>query len=209
MSMGFLQKIFKQKPTVELLTFDPDDMSVLISCPAELGLGEQQVVAVLAGTKLTCKVMLESLEAGTYYGRFLEPTEAVPHMAALLPQPAKFVENRQAQRYERVLRVMSPAIPGYMTVTIDLSVSGMKVKLTQPLEVGQQIPWQVEFDDHNMAKLGLTGEVRWCRPIEGGYTAGIQFVEVNKATYSRLVHFVNWLSQMERGVIKDDYGRLR
>lgn len=121
---NLLKRFFSANPEVEFLTFDAEEYSVLFSCERELGPGEHSVVARFGGEKLNSKVTVESFEAATYYGRFLEPLAALPHLTALLPQPARFVENRQAQRFERVLRVMSAGLPGYQAVSTDLSITG-------------------------------------------------------------------------------------
>ena len=203
--MSLLRKIFGGSPHVTFLTFDHDDHSVLLSSEFALKLGAQQVVAVIAGQKLNCKVNLESLEAATYYGKFIGPEEAVAHLKVLLPQPSKFTENRGAQRFERVLRVVSQTLPGYQVVCVDLSVTGMKLRLAQMVPPGLDFECELEFDDLHALKLRLHCVVRWCRSVGQAIHAGIEFLEVSKGTQSRLVHFVTALSQMEQGVLSEDY----
>src|ERR1700761_1675285 len=64
----------------------------------------------------------------------------------------------------------TPALPGPTTVRlIDISSSGMGVKLPAPIKIGDLA--YVEMD-HGVA----FGEIRHCGKIEGGYRAGI-FIE--------------------------------
>lgn len=203
--MSLLRKIFGGNPVVTFLTFDHDDHSILLASETPLKLGMQQVVAEIAGQKLNCKVHLESLEAATYYGKFLGPAEAIEHLKILLPQPKKFTENRGAQRFERVLRVVSQTLPGYQVVCVDLSVTGMKLRVPQMVAPGLDFECELEFDDVHALKLRLHCVVRWCRPVGQTIHAGVEFLEVSKGTQSRLVHFVTALSQMEQGVLSEDY----
>jgi hypothetical protein len=204
--MALFGKLFAGRPSVEVLTFDPDDLSLLFTSESTLTADTTESVdAKVAEHKLRCQVRVESVQAGLYFGTLLEPKDAAEHLGVLLPRPARQVEQRGAARVERMLRVSSAQIPNYQGITGDLSTSGAKIRVEGPMAVGEEFDCQIELDDHTVSRLDLVCQVRWCRPDGDQHLVGVQFVALPRATHSRLAYFVNALTRVERGVLHDSY----
>lgn len=202
--MGFLKKLFTSKE-IEIVTFNPDDSSILFSSNGELEVGEHSVKAKVADLSLKCRVHLESTEADLHFGKFLEPKSALEPLAELLPKPKVKEEQRAHERIDRVLRVSSSSIPDFQAPTIDISLSGAKIKTKAPIPQGDFLDCTVEFDDITMARLELEAQVRWCRKAEDEWHIGLEFVDLARDTRSRLAYFIKALESVERGVLRGSY----
>lgn len=203
--MALLSKLFASRPEIELKTFDPDDHSILFSCSRSLSPGEYEVQAQVSDHKMRCKVAVESIEAGLFFGYFLEPTAALEHLAVLLPKPLSRQEKRTAHRVKRGLRVSSPQLPRFQAITSDFSASGLKLMAEGPMTVGQEFQAEVEFDDETLAKVNVLCKVAWCRPEGEKFAVGASFEELTRATAARIALFVQDLSKVEHGVISAIY----
>jgi hypothetical protein len=202
--MGLLGKLFG-KTKIEIVTFDPEDRAILFKADKALNQGEHQVQAQVADQSLKCKVLVESVEAELHYGQFLAPENAIEPLSILLPKPKVFEDQRSAPRIDRIVRVCSAHIPDFQAVTIDLSLSGMKLKTTAPMEPDTYFECQIEFDDHTMTRLNFSAQAKWSRQAEDHWEVGVMFVETPKSTMSRLAYFVKALTEVERGVLKGSY----
>ena len=90
---------------------------------------------------------------------------------------------RGAPRRELSVRVLSPKLPGFRGMTIDISATGLRIDMDGPLEVGQVIPITLEFDRFDLDSLECPAEVRWCRMSGAGrtrYMAGFHFLPTDE-----------------------------
>jgi hypothetical protein len=202
--MALFSKLFG-RPEIELRTFDGDDNSILFSCSKELSVGEHDAQATVADHKMRCRVRVESLQAGLYYGQFLEPRAALAHLAVLLPKPLHRQEKRTAKRVERGLRVNSQRIPRFLAITQDFSASGFCLKCEGPMTVNDEFEAQVEFDDETVSRLDVHCKVIWCRPEGDKFLVGASFENLSKPAASRIALFVKDLTQVEPGVVTGIY----
>lgn len=203
--MALFSKLFPGRPEIELRTFDVDDASILFACNKDLTAGEHDVVALVGDHKMRCRIQVESLEAGLYYGQFLEPAQAKEHLAVLLPKPLSRQEKRAAKRVQRGLRVNSPQLPRFTAITSDFSVSGLKLKTEGPMNVGEEFEAQIEFDDETMSRLNVVCRVVWCRRAAESFLVGASFENLPKPTASRIALFVDDLTKVEPGVVSAIY----
>lgn len=203
--MSLFSKLFPGRPEIELRTFDSDDSSILFACNKELTAGEHDVQAIVGDHKMRCRIQVESIEAGLYYGHFLQPTQAKEHLAVLLPKPLSRQEKRAAKRVQRGLRVNSPGLPKFTAITSDFSVSGLKLKAEGAMNVGEEFEAQIEFDDETMSRINVTCKVVWCRPEGELFYIGASFENLAKPTASRIALFVQDLSKVEPGVVSAIY----
>ena len=197
--MGLLGNIFS-RPAIEILTFDPQEKAILFQSEKNLEPGEHKVVARVGDLNLKCKVHLETTEADLHFGTFLAPTEALEPLSVLLPRPKVQEDKRAHERIERVLRVCSAAIPRFQATSLDLSLSGLKLKTEGSMPVGEYFELEIQFDDATLAHLRLTGCVRWCREADQTWQVGVEFVDTPRDTKSRLAYFIKALTAVERGV---------
>ncbi len=85
---------------------------------------------------------------------------------------------RSADRAELAIRVMSPKLPGFRAMTVDLSATGLQIEMDGPLEVGAELPMKLEFDRFDLDSIECPVQVRWCRVSNerGRYRAGFMFL---------------------------------
>lgn len=202
--MAFFSKLFAKPPEIELQTFDPTDRSVLFSCSKPLAGGLQDLLAMIEGQSIRCKINVESIQAGFYYGYFMEPEKALAYLAIIIPAPRPLEEKRGAKRVERRLRVRSPNLRNYLALSIDLSSSGIKMLTDGPMRPGEEFQAQIEFDDSSMALVEVVIQVVWCRAEESKFLIGARFINLPKSTATRIAFFVQDLSKVEKGVFSDN-----
>lgn len=203
--MSLLGKLFSKPPEIELRTFNPEDNSVLFSCPASLGAGLLDAQARIADHHVRCTVDVESIQAGLYFGIFLKPQQALAYLPSLLPAPQPPTDKRGAKRIERALRVSSPRLPRYLALSVDLSSSGVKLRAEGPMPPGDEFEAQIEFDDTVAAHITVLLKVAWCRSDADKYLVGASFLRMPKATAARLAYFLDDLSTIEKGVISNQF----
>lgn len=95
---------------------------------------------------------------------------------------------RNVPRIERRLRVLSPRLPQYLALAGDLSIEGIGLTCSGPLQTGEYLPLRIDLD-HDAVEVDA--EVRWCRPNgHRWHAAGAQFVEVSRHARNALTNFV-------------------
>ena len=62
---------------------------------------------------------------------------------------------------------------------LDISASGMKIRIDRPLEVGAILSLCAQFADRDQA-LKVVGEVRWVRPDEDYFVAGFYLFDADQ-----------------------------
>jgi PilZ domain len=71
--------------------------------------------------------------------------------------------DRDGDRYEVSLRVLSRDLPGYRGVTLDLSRSGVQLETSGLLEVGSEPELTFEFDRGELETFACRAKVVWSR----------------------------------------------
>lgn len=203
--MALFHKLFGGRQEVVLRTYDADDHSILFTCQKALSAGEHDLQAVVGDHKMRCKIRVDSLEAGMYYGEFLEPKDARAHLAVLLPKPLSRQEKRSAKRVKRGLRVTSQRIPRYVAITSDFSASGLALIAEGPMVPEEDFEARIEFDDETLSQLDVTCRVKRCRPEGEKFLVGAEFRELSKPAAARIAYFVQDLSKVEPGVVSNIY----
>ena len=108
----------------------------------------------------------------------------------VLPIELKPLHLREMPRIERRLRVLSPRLPQYLALAGDLSVGGIGVKCSGPLQEGDLLPLRIDLDEDETVEVDA--EVRWCRPSgHRWHEAGARFVELSSSARNALHNFVN------------------
>ena len=86
--------------------------------------------------------------------------------------------DRDGERYEISLRVLSRDLPGYRGVTLDLSRSGVQLETSALLDVGSEPILKFEFDRGELESFECRAKVVWSRK-EGGrrdFHSGLVFI---------------------------------
>ncbi len=111
---------------------------------------------------------------------------------------------REFPREPLRVTLKSQALPGYRTVTEDLSSGGFRADLAAELSVGDILPLTFEFDEPREWSLAIQAKVEWVRNHGGlKYQTGFSFPD-NQATAPALEKLNFWLEH--RG--KRELGRL-
>lgn len=102
-------------------------------------------------------------------------------------------ERRQNPRAEISFPVECNELPskGYFyTVSKDLSTAGTKILTDKFIPVGNHIKVNINLID---SVVDLKAEVKWCNKERAGerYSAGLEFVELNKKAQETLSHLIN------------------
>lgn len=84
--------------------------------------------------------------------------------------------KRQYVRLNRDVGVLSNDIPGYKTVTRDISLGGAKIETSKPIPKGKIIDIKLELETGKT--VSLKAEVTWIREVEylKKYELGLKFI---------------------------------
>ncbi|MGE0490261.1 MAG: PilZ domain-containing protein [Vulcanimicrobiota bacterium] len=88
----------------------------------------------------------------------------------------QMTERRAVPRIPCSLKVASAQLPGRIAEARDFSLQGLRIKAGEPVDEGVLVPLSLHLDASSQLKL--RGEVRWCRPSEGGYELGVRLVRL-------------------------------
>lgn len=97
----------------------------------------------------------------------------------------KRAQPRQNSRF----RVLSRELPGYRGVSLDFSQSGIQLETEGPLQVGQEMVLDMEFDREHLADFSCPARVVWCAPDRGRDTwfrTGLAFAPTDEAQRTAL-----------------------
>lgn len=90
--------------------------------------------------------------------------------------------DRDGERYDVALRVLSRELPGYRGVTIDLSRSGVQLETSGLLEIGSTPTLKLEFDRGQLDSFECKARVVWSRKDEDSvrkFYSGLTFEPEN------------------------------
>lgn len=106
----------------------------------------------------------------------------------------------EAVRYSRVfsrtaarLRALSPELPNFRALSLDLSQGGMKLETEAHLMPGTRISMTIDLDLPEQKPVPLRARVVWCRSIGRSYEVGLQFLDLEPWVPPLLEQFQAWL----------------
>ncbi len=109
--------------------------------------------------------------------------------------------------------VLSKDLPGYRAVTVDFSVGGLQLELSEKVAVGQDVLLRLEFDVASIAPVDCRARVAWCQPKDRSrYRLGLQFHHLDGRVRQSLEQYERILTGREdtcilhRLVFGNDYG---
>lgn len=116
------------------------------------------------------------------------------------------IYQRQYVRINRDIGIISPDIPGYKTVTRDISLGGAKIVLSKFLAKGTIIKIAIDFENQDKP-LELSAEIAWIKEIEPSrkYEAGLKFIYTNPEQQQKVEKYIlyiletqsNWYKNLE------------
>lgn len=160
-----LKKMFA--PTVEFVDYEDGLLTVRTSKK----LGEKNTSVKLKTTKgtLYAEISVESYdEANGVYRLRLYDHEMILDQLDF--------ERRGGPRLLKIIRITSPSFPGFAGMTEDISVSGVRVTTTGPVEVVLDIQVKMELDDPELPPIDCYADVAWTSAkLDGSYHSGLRF----------------------------------
>ena len=101
---------------------------------------------------------------------------------------------RSARRVGARLRALSPELPSFRALSVDLSSGGISLELEGPITVGDRLSFTLDLDLPDQKPVPLKCKVCWCRGEDRSYLAGLEFVELEPWVAPLLEQFQEWLS---------------
>jgi len=113
--------------------------------------------------------------------------------------------KRQYVRLNRDVGVLSNEIPGYKTVTRDISLGGAKIEVSKPIPKGKIIDIKLELETGKT--VALKAEVVWIKEVEylKKYELGLKFLYDNPTQQQQIEKYIlyvietqsNWYKSIE------------
>ena len=94
-------------------------------------------------------------------------------------------------RVSKVLRVSSPHLPGYMAMTEELSLSGMKLTTKGELNKGDLLKLDIDFDDPRLNTLTIKAEVEWsAQKTHNTYQCSVRYRDMAPTTLAAVGEYI-------------------
>lgn len=105
---------------------------------------------------------------------------------------------RQYARVNRDIGIISEDIPGYKTITRDISLGGCRIVTTKPLKKNSIIKIGLELEISNKP-IDLAAEVVWIKEIEPNkkYEAGLKFIYNNPDQQQKIEKYILYILETQ------------
>ena len=117
-----------------------------------------------------------------------------------LPKEDHNETGRLKERVGVVFRALSRKLPEFSAVTVDLSESGLQLKMRGDLEVGLELDMRIEADMTDWQEVAFRARVMWCRQEEvrrgerSSFLAGFQYVDLDETAQQRIAELSNFIT---------------
>lgn len=122
--------------------------------------------------------------------------------------------DRDGERYDVSLRVLSRELPGYRGVTLDLSRSGVQLETSGLLTIGSEPTLKFEFDRGELESFECPARVVWSRQEDSGarkFHSGLTFLpstDDEKRQLSRMATVLQTRSETDLNTLLDQALRI-
>ena len=108
-------------------------------------------------------------------------------------------KKRRYHRIKRDIGILSPQIPGYRTVTRDISIGGVKIELMKPIPKGSVIDVSLELETTRSTEpLQLKAEVVWVRQVAPRrWEAGLKFIYQSPEQKEEIESYLKYLMETQ------------
>lgn len=130
--------------------------------------GHNEAIVKRGSQELTTCLYISRIEGEFCWGTWVDNTAEEMAMAEQVR-----LERRSRERATRRLRVGSPSLPGFSSLTEDIGSDGLRLLVRCPVTPGTKLELSLEPDQFGLVPIKLRGEVMWCRPSADGHQAGI------------------------------------
>lgn len=141
------------------------------------------------------EVMAHFPQTGLYTGFVDQPKDANKFLAMLLPVP--FQERRKSPRIRKRVRILSRDIPGYKSMTENISEDGFCTLLEGDLEPERMMDVELDLDQAGLKPMQLQVVVRWCASTEGKkHLVGCEFHRLSRGHRHTISKFLETMGQL-------------
>lgn len=182
---AFFKKLFSQNeevPKVQVTGFRDGLLS--FRSDAALNLHEMVVEAPTPIGPIKTKLDIQSYDPSNqeYLAKVAEDDKTLESLDIDLSKMA---------RLQKVLRVSSRDLPSYMGLTEEVSLSGVRLSTSAPLELGLLMELTIEFDCHKIGTRKLRANVEWsAQKADGSYHSGLRFHDLDSVTFRKLAQYI-------------------
>jgi PilZ domain len=100
---------------------------------------------------------------------------------------------RNSPRTSARLRALSPELPNFRALSMDLSQGGLKLETEDRLIPGTSIRMSLDLDIPDQAPVPLSCRVVWCQQTDKSFVVGLQFTDLEPWVPPLLEAFQSWL----------------
>ncbi|MBN9419495.1 hypothetical protein ABS71_07965 [bacterium SCN 62-11] len=118
--------------------------------------------------------------------QYLVTARSPMRLEGLLPSAEVLGTRRQPRMGER-LRVMSPELPDYQALTLDISDGGLRLDVSDQLQPGELLALSVSFPGYD-GDVQCEVQVLWCRQEGNRYVAGCRFTDPGEHRLRAALH---------------------
>ena len=100
---------------------------------------------------------------------------------------------------EWVIHDYTQHFPGYSATTEDISLTGMRVTTTEPMEITHDVLVSVELDDQEVEPFQVYADVAWTGvKHDGAYHSGLRFLGMEHETKLTIRQYISTRLKIEK-----------
>lgn len=171
---------------------DYDDGLLLFRTGRKLKPETSRVNLRMSYGKVVAHIILESFDESTsvYRARLLNYEVVTDYLDS---------EKRLTVRLPKVFRVTSSDLPGYAATTEDISLSGVRLTTTAPLEQDLDLDLKIELDDPEIPPMVLPAIVKWTATrVDQGFHSGLKFTGLTRQQERIIERYIDERIAQER-----------
>lgn len=111
-------------------------------------------------------------------------------------------DQRGGDRASLTFAVISRAFKNFKAVSADISPTGTKVFVDEPVDVGKVIDITMNFDDDNFESIRCHAEVMWCRPAERNHAVGLRFTDMTPEQLETVLGYIKHVEEYTARVLR-------
>lgn len=137
-----------------------------------------------------------------------------PVLSKLFGKKKLQVIDRNGERHDVIVGVMSRELPGYKAITIDISQSGVQIQTPEILEVGLEPVLAFDFDRAELKNFSVKSRVVWSRQNgdnRAKFNSGLVFVpesDEDIINLSRMATILQVRSEADIRTLLDEANRV-
>jgi len=183
--INFLKNLFNKKPKVprvQVTGFRDGLLSFRTEDP--LAFQEQVVSTPTPAGEMMTKLDIQSYDPSNkeYLAKVAEDDKTLESLDIDLSKMA---------RITKVLRVSSRDLPSYIGLTEELTLSGIRLSTSAPLEIGNELELTIEFDCNKVGTRKVKAQVEWsAHKGDGTCHSGLRFQDLDSVTFRKLAQYI-------------------